>query len=104
MNYMMKLLILFLIISAAIFPTLVRSRHVKCDQLSGKCINGGEKEIMRMKLDLDVSRRILKASRYISYDALKNDVPAKQSGQPDRRDNPYRRGCNVPSNCFRFTD
>ncbi|KAL1206131.1 Protein RALF-like 18 [Cardamine amara subsp. amara] len=96
MNYM-NLLIIAVIISAALFPALVGSRPVKCDN----CINGGEEEIMKMRSDLDVSRRILKAPRHISYDVLKNNKPAKRGRKPD---NTYRRPCTVDNNCYRFTD
>ncbi|KAG7636849.1 Protein RALF-like 14 [Arabidopsis thaliana] len=101
----MKLLIFAVIISVVLFPVLVSSRTIKCDQLSGKCINGEEKEIMNMRLGLDVSsRRILQASRYISYEALKKNLPDNRRGEPDQRDNPYRRSCDVHSHCYRFTN
>lgn len=99
MNYM-KLLIIVVIISAALSPALVGSRPVKCDN----CINGGREDIMKMRSDLDVSHRILKASRYISYDVLKNNKPAKRGGKPDLPDNKYQRPCNVANNCYRFTE
>lgn len=60
--------------------------------------------MMKTKSGLDVSRRILKASRYIGYDALKNDVPDKRRGKPDLPDNKYRRPCDVISTCYRFTN
>ncbi|VVA99934.1 unnamed protein product [Arabis nemorensis] len=105
MNYM-KFLIIAVIISAALFPELVRSRQVKCDRLGGNCMDGGEEVIVKkiMRSGLDASHRILQASRYISYDALKKNVPDKRRGQTDRPDNPYRRGCDVHSTCYRFTD
>ncbi|KAL1206184.1 Protein RALF-like 18 [Cardamine amara subsp. amara] len=99
MNYM-KLLILAVIISAALSPGLVRSRPVKCEN----CINGGEEEIMKMRSSMDVSRRILRAPRHISYEALKNDKLAKRDGKPDLPDNTYRRTCTFATNCLRFTD
>ncbi|CAL9223785.1 unnamed protein product [Arabidopsis halleri] len=101
----MKLLIFVVIISVALFPVLVRSRPIKCDQLSGKCINGEEEEIMKMRSGLDViSRRILQAWRYISYDVLKDNLPDKRHGKSDGRDNPYRRSCDAHSHCYRFTN
>ncbi|KAG7568536.1 Rapid ALkalinization Factor [Arabidopsis thaliana x Arabidopsis arenosa] len=101
MNYM-KLLIIAVIISAALFPALVvGSRPVKCDN----CIDGGEKEeIMKMSSGMDVSHRILQAKRYISYDALKKNKPAKPDGKPDKPDNKYRRGCTAATGCYRFTN
>lgn len=96
----MKLLIIAVIISAALSPALVGSRPIKCDN----CINGGEEEITKMRSDLDVRRRIHKASGHISYDVLKNDKPAKRGGEPDLPDNKYQRPCNVANNCYRFTD
>ncbi|VVB07984.1 unnamed protein product [Arabis nemorensis] len=99
MNYM-KLLI----IAVIVLPALVQSRQVKCDRLFGDCIDGGQEVIMKiMRSGLDVSRRILQAARYISYDALKNNTPDQGHGKP-RPAYPYRRGCDVHTTCYRFTD
>ncbi|CAH8264564.1 unnamed protein product [Arabidopsis lyrata] len=101
MNYM-KLLIIAVIISAALFPALVvGSRPVKCNN----CNDGGEKEkIMKMNSGMDVNHRILQAKRYINYDALKKNKPAKPDGKPDKPDNKYRRGCTAATGCYRFTN
>ncbi|KAF8093114.1 hypothetical protein N665_0390s0021 [Sinapis alba] len=100
---LVKFLIITVIILVAICPTLVQSRKTKCDWLGGNCIKGGDKETMKMSSVMDVSRRVLKAKRYIDYDALKHNVPAKQHGQQDRPDNPYRRRCTLATGCYRLT-
>ncbi|ESQ28493.1 hypothetical protein EUTSA_v10019742mg [Eutrema salsugineum] len=113
----MKILITVVIISTALFPAL-ESRHVKCDRFGGNCIDGGEETIKNMISSWDVRRRILQAARYISYDAinhnipakqryisydaLKHNVPAKQHGQKDLPDNQYRRACLLNTLCLRI--
>ncbi|XP_010509925.1 PREDICTED: protein RALF-like 18 [Camelina sativa] len=103
MNYM-KLLIIVVIISSALSPALVvGSRPVKCDN----CVDGGKErimKIMRAGLDMMMSHRILRASRYINYDALKHNRPARANGKPDQPDNRYKRGCTAATGCYRFTD
>ncbi|ESQ27859.1 hypothetical protein EUTSA_v10019431mg [Eutrema salsugineum] len=116
----MKILIIVVIISAALFPALVQSRHVKCDRFGGNCIGGGKETIRNMGSSWDVSRRILQAARYISYnamnhntpakqryisyDAMKHNVPAKQHGQKDLPDNHYRRACLLNTLCLRISN
>ncbi|XP_010494744.1 PREDICTED: protein RALF-like 18 [Camelina sativa] len=104
MNDMKFLMIIAVVISASLFPALVfGSRPVKCDN----CIDSGEEKITMMKKmrsSLDLSRRILQASRYINYDAMKQNKPAKPDGKPDQSDNTYRRGCTAATECHRFTN
>ncbi|CAD5320211.1 unnamed protein product [Arabidopsis thaliana] len=102
MNNMKLLIIAVMIISAALLPALVvGSRPVKCDN----CMDGGEKEeIMKMSSGMDVSHRILQAKRFIDYEALKKNLPAKPDGKPDKPDNKYRRGCSAATGCYRFTN
>ncbi|CAG7894023.1 unnamed protein product [Brassica rapa] len=99
----LKFLLIVVAILVALCPAIVQSRQIKCDQVGENCIEDGE-ETMKMRLGLDVSRRILQATRYINYDALKHDVPAKQHGQEDRADNTYRRGCTLATECYRLTN
>ena len=104
MNIVKFLIIAIVVtISVALCPTFVQSRKTKCDWLGGNCIKGGEEETMKMSSGLDVSRRVLQATRYIYYDALNHNVPAKQHGQQDRPDNPNRRGCTLATECYRLT-
>ncbi|CAH8307557.1 unnamed protein product [Eruca vesicaria subsp. sativa] len=100
----LKVLFIVVAISVVLCPTLLQSRQIKCDRLGENCIKDGAEETMKMRSALDVSRRILKATRYINYDALKHDVPAKQHGQQDRPDNKYRRGCTLATGCLRLTN
>ncbi|ESQ54419.1 hypothetical protein EUTSA_v10026612mg [Eutrema salsugineum] len=109
MNYI-KLLIIAMIIPVAAAPMLVRAKKVNCAGWSGTCIDGGELEEMRTMTGFDLSRRILKAARYISYNALKknNNVPCKRRGRSyyncgkRKKANPYRRGCSVITHRYRF--
>lgn len=93
------------IMSAAMLPALVvGSRRVKCDN----CVDGGKEkinvmEMMRSGMDM-MSRRVLQATRYINYDALKKDKPVRPNGKPDQPDNKYKRGCSADTGCFRFTN
>ncbi|VVA99947.1 unnamed protein product [Arabis nemorensis] len=103
MNYI-NLLIIVVIIQVAAAPVLVRAKKVECD--SGICIDGGEEE-MRTMTGFELSRRILKAARYISYSALKkNNIPCKRRGRsyyaygPGKKANPYKQGCSVITQCY----
>ncbi|KAJ4888784.1 Protein RALF-like 18 [Raphanus sativus] len=100
---LVKFLIISVTILVALSPTLVQSRKTKYDWLGENSIKGGDKETIKMSSGLDVSRRVLQATRYINYDALKHNVPAKQHGQQDRPDNPYRRACTLATGCYRLT-
>ncbi|KAG2312038.1 hypothetical protein Bca4012_026570 [Brassica carinata] len=100
----LKFLSIVVTISVAVCPEIVQSRQIKCDRLGENCIKDGEEETMKMRLGLDVSRGILQAIRYINYDALKQNIPAKQYGQEDRPDNKYRRGCTLATECYRLTN
>ncbi|KAF8045689.1 hypothetical protein N665_4542s0002 [Sinapis alba] len=100
----LKFLFIVVTISVALCPTIVQTRQIKCERLGENCIEDGEEETMKMRSGLDVSHRILQAIRYINYDALKHNVPAKQHGQEDRPDNTYRRGCTLATECYRFTN
>ncbi|KAJ0228864.1 hypothetical protein HA466_0321280 [Hirschfeldia incana] len=104
MMNLVKFLIIAVTVSVALLcPTLVQSRKTKCDWLGGNCIKGVDEETMKMSSGLDVGHRVLQATRYINYDALKHNVPAKQHGQQDRPDNPYRRACTLATGCYRLT-
>ncbi|CAF1915534.1 hypothetical protein F2Q70_00016598 [Brassica cretica] len=100
----LKFLLIIVAILVALCPAIVQSRQIKCDRLGENCIEDGEEETMKMRFGLDVSRKILQATRYINYDALKHNVPAKQHGQEDRADNTYRRGCTLATECYRLTN
>ncbi|CAH8275063.1 unnamed protein product [Arabidopsis lyrata] len=105
MNYI-KLLITAVIIPVAAASVLVKAKKVVCDFRT--CIDSKEEE--RTIAGFELSGRILKAARYISYGALKrNNVPCKRRGRsyyscgPGKKANPYKRGCSVVTHCYRFT-
>ncbi|KAL2339035.1 hypothetical protein Fmac_013481 [Flemingia macrophylla] len=59
-------------------------------------------------IDSDTNRRILAATRYISYGALRrNTVPCSRRGasyyncRPGAQANPYHRGCSAITRCRR---
>ncbi|EOA18231.1 hypothetical protein CARUB_v10006723mg [Capsella rubella] len=109
-NYIKLLVIVVIIIQlVAAGQVLVRAKKVSCE--SGICIDdGGEEKRTMGEFEL-LSRRILKAANYISYGALKKDyVPCKRRGRSyyscggrGKKANPYKRGCSVITNCYRFT-
>ncbi|CAN8326262.1 unnamed protein product [Cochlearia groenlandica] len=109
-NYIKLLIIIFVIIPMATTPVLVSTNKANCDKWTGTCIDRGENETSRtMTTENVLNRRILKAGRYISYNALKkNNVPCKRRGRSyygcgkGKRANPYKRGCNVITHCYRF--
>ncbi|KAG2280768.1 hypothetical protein Bca4012_049193 [Brassica carinata] len=104
MMNLVKFVVIVMTISMALCPALVQCRQIKCDRLSGNCIKGGTEDITKMTSYIGVSHRILQGTRYIKYDALKHNVPAKQHGQKDRPDNSYRRGCTLATECYRLTN
>ncbi|XP_010526512.1 PREDICTED: protein RALF-like 4 [Tarenaya hassleriana] len=96
------LLFMAVIIPAALTPASDVAEKVRCSALSGDCVKEEATEM---------SRRILKGTRYISYDALKrNNIPCNRRGRsyyncgPGGPVNPYHRGCSVITHCYRFTN
>ncbi|KAJ0971883.1 hypothetical protein J5N97_019842 [Dioscorea zingiberensis] len=84
---------------------------MKSDGLLWENEEGFDMEMeMEMQMDSEINRRILWATqkKYISYEALKNDVvPCSRPGAPYyncrgvSRANPYTRGCGVITRCAR---
>ncbi|XP_023000591.1 protein RALF-like 33 [Cucurbita maxima] len=82
----------------------------KCRGSIAECFLAGDDNDsafgMEFEMDSEINRRILAASRYLSYGALKrNSVPCSRRGasyyncQPGAQANPYRRGCNAITRC-----
>ncbi|GAB4851280.1 hypothetical protein Ancab_030576 [Ancistrocladus abbreviatus] len=81
------------------------SRSTTCRGTIAECLAGEEDE-EEFLLDSEINRRILAATRYISYGALsKNYIPCSRRGasyyncRPGAQANPYRRGCSVITRC-----
>ncbi|XP_047937595.1 rapid alkalinization factor-like [Salvia hispanica] len=74
-----------------------------CRGRVAECVVNEEDEF---ELDSESSRRILRATRYISYDALRrNSIPCSRRGasyyncRPGAQANPYTRGCSAITRC-----
>ncbi|CAA7399906.1 unnamed protein product [Spirodela intermedia] len=79
------------------------SARSSCTGTVAECLAEDEDEF---SLDSESNRRILAASGYISYAALRRgSVPCSRRGasyyncRPGAQANPYRRGCNAITRC-----
>ncbi|KAI9082642.1 hypothetical protein K1719_035511 [Acacia pycnantha] len=73
-----------------------------CEGSIEECMGGGG----TMEMEMEMSRRILATSQYISYKALqRNTVPCSQRGasyyncKAGAQANPYTRGCPTITRC-----
>ncbi|WCJ23501.1 ralf-like 33 [Euphorbia peplus] len=80
-----------------------------CRGSIAECLISGADSDLGMEefaMDSDINRRMLAATRYISYGALRrNTVPCSRRGasyyncRPGAQANPYTRGCNRITRC-----
>ncbi|OAY55990.1 protein RALF-like 33 [Manihot esculenta] len=78
-----------------------------CRGSIAECLMSGDQDfLMEFAMDSEINRRILSATRYISYGALRrNVVPCSRRGasyyncRPGAPANPYSRGCNRITRC-----
>ncbi|XP_054789828.1 protein RALF-like 1 [Prosopis cineraria] len=106
------LALLFMVASVVTYPVTVTAATIGDHRLlwvpmGGGC-EGSIEECMGAggTLEMEMSRRILATSQYISYRALqRNTVPCSQRGasyyncQPGAEANPYSRGCAAITRC-----
>ncbi|KAL2941023.1 Protein RALF-like 33 [Bienertia sinuspersici] len=90
-------------------PSQLKLGQPECNESMGECMAGDELDEFEYMDESETNRRDLRwRFSFISYGVLnRNRVPCSRRGasyyncRPRARANPYRRGCNVISRCWR---